>query len=137
MCFKSVGEAAKASSRTNKDKEEVPEYPTREIVPVQGCSGCRRYSRAGMQMYMLSHLASHVRVETGDDCDYTADRKNDVRKHTVKKHSSDKLLNDTEEVSNSVDQEDTPEADDICKICDMAFENSSVLFNHNQEIHPA
>ena len=45
MCFKSVGEAAKASSRTNKDKEEVPEYPTREIVPVQGCSGCRRYSR--------------------------------------------------------------------------------------------
>ena len=90
-----------------------------------------------MQMYMLSHLASHVRVETGDDCDYTADRKNDVRKHTVKKHSSDKLLNDTEEVSNSVDQEDAPEADDICKICDMAFENSSVLFNHNQEIHAA
>ena len=86
-----------------------------------------------MQMYMLSHLASHVRVETGDDCDYTADRKNDVRKHTVKKHSIDTLLNDTEEVSNSVDQE----ADDICKICDMAFENSSVLFNHNQEIHAA
>ena len=93
-----------------------------------------------MQMYMLSHLASHVRVETGDDCDYTADRKNNVTKHTVKKRSSDKVLNDkddTEELTNSVDQEDAPEADDICKICDMAFENSSVLFNHNQEIHAA
>ena len=59
LCFRNIGEAAKSSSR---NREEVLDYPTREIVPVQGCSGCKRFSRPGLQMYMVTHLTCHVDI---------------------------------------------------------------------------
>ena len=42
---------------------------------------------------------------------------------------------DEETNVNEGEEVDEDFSDDCCKICDMAFENSLVLLNHNQEIH--
>ena len=133
-CFKSVGEAAKSSTRYSRHKEEVAQYPTREFVPIQGCAGCRRYSRPGLQMYMISHLATHVHVVNESlecyYCEYETDKQKVLDKHQNSEHPSK-----TEEEKLERNEEQETLEDDLCSSCDMAFEDAEVLAQHNSEIH--
>lgn len=149
MCFRSVPEAGgrRISLRRKEDDGagQEPRYPTREIVPVQGCAGCRRYSRPGLQMYMLAHLATHLANLTWrrgafacEDCDFSAEKSKNLAKHIVKKHSN--KLEEKETVTRSVDTENKniqEEEDSACCYCDMAFQDSSVLTQHIEEVHSA
>ena len=125
-CFRTAGERAKSSSRSREEVAEYPEYPTREIVPVQGCLMCKRLSRAGMQMYMLYHLTSHV-----THVQYHKPEVAKKRKSLTKQVSkSEMAAEESEEV-----KEDKMEEDSSCSNCDMAFENNLVLIQHQEEIH--
>ena len=89
-CHKSIREAAK--SRNKASQEEIFDYPTLEIVPVQDCPECRRFSKAGLQMYMLSHLASHVISKDEyfkcEECGLKFESANFLEKHESKKHKN-------------------------------------------------
>ena len=124
-CYRTAGERAKSSTRNREEMAEFPDYPTREIVPVQGCLMCKRYSRAGMQMYMLYHLTSHV-----TQVSYQKPEVVKKRKSLSKQVSSSEIVHENEEVHDDKEDEDSS-----CSNCDMAFENKVVLTQHLEEIH--
>ena len=126
-CFRTAGERAKSSTRSREEVAEYPDYPTREIVPVQGCLMCRRYSRAGMQMYMLYHLTSHV-----TQVNYQKPEVVKKRKSLSKQVSKSEMAAEGNEEAK---KEDQMEEDSSCTSCDMAFENKLVLTQHLEEIH--
>ena len=107
------------TSRRSKEKEESFSYPTNEIVPVQGCAGCRRYSRPGMQIYMLSHLATHVKLDTfqGFRCDLC--KTGFVNKLSLSRHRAR---------THSRKQEE-------CHYCQQKFKTVLMLQQHFEDSH--
>jgi len=115
-CHKSIREAAKSQTRNKAQQEENFDYPTLEIVPVQDCPECRRFSKAGMQMYMLSHLASHVQSKAEyfecEDCSLKFESAYYLEKHENKKHKNEK-----------------------CDDCPKKFKITSLLQKHVEDVH--
>lgn len=115
-CHKSIREAAKSQSRNKALQEETFDYPTHEIVPFQECDKCRNFSKAGMQMYMLSHLASHVHSKAEysqcDECGLKFESSNYLEKHKNKKHVNEK-----------------------CDGCAKKFKSPILLKEHVKDVH--
>merc|ERR1712150_283697 len=112
-----ISKSCLRTSRTRR-KEEKFEYPTRDnLNPVQGCEVCRRFSRAGMQMYMLSHLASHLNLRQNfkcNLCDQGFVTKLHLTKHKSRMHSRK--------------QEE-------CHYCQQKFKTVGMLQQHFEDSH--
>ena len=80
-----------------------------------------------MQMYMLSHLTSHVSVDKVTQEDLTQDDVNQLVQEVL-----DKMFEDDEDIGNPSKR---AKLEDQCNSCDMAFQDSIVLNQHNVEIH--
>jgi len=115
-CHKSIREAAKSQARNKAAQEESFEYPTLEIVPVQDCLVCRVFSKPGMQMYMLGHLANHVRDKGEyfmcDVCGLKFESGYFLEKHENKKHKNEK-----------------------CEECPKKFKIVPLLQKHVEDVH--
>eukprot|EP00092_Neocalanus_flemingeri_P032071 GFUD01034859.1.p1 GENE.GFUD01034859.1~~GFUD01034859.1.p1 ORF type:complete len:435 (-),score=132.27 GFUD01034859.1:113-1417(-) len=142
-CHKSIREAAKSQSRNKAQQEENFDYPTLEIVPVQDCPQCRRFSKAGMQMYMLSHLACHVRSKAEyfecEDCSVRFDTANYLEKHENKKHKNEKCDDCPKKfklytlLQKHVEGVHKTES---CKDCDYKAKTKDSLETHIYNSHP-
>jgi len=115
-CHKSIREAAKSQARNKTVQEDVLDYPTLEIVPVQNCPVCRRFSKAGLQMYMLGHLATHVQDKAEyHQCSVCALKFESgyyLEKHENKKHRNER-----------------------CTDCPKKFKLVSLLQKHVEDVH--
>lgn len=93
-CHKSIREAAKSHSRRSKSPQVIDsfDYPTQEVVPFQNCKGCKLFSKPGLQMYMLSHLASHIKgkaeIHECGECGLKFESAYYLDKHENKKHKN-------------------------------------------------
>ena len=115
-CHKSIREAAKSQTRNKTVQEDVLDYPTLEIVPVQDCPVCRRFSKAGLQMYMLGHLATHVQDSAEyyqcSVCGLKFESGYYLEKHENKKHRNER-----------------------CSDCPKKFKLLSLLQKHVEDVH--
>lgn len=80
-------------------------------------------------MYMLSHLTSHVvNVDTVMQDDQTPNVVSQLFQDVL-----DKMFHEEEDERENPSKR--PKIEDLCNICDMAFQDAIVLDQHNVEIH--
>jgi len=119
------------------------DYPTLEIVPVQDCPDCRRFSKAGLQMYMLGHLATHVRNKVKyfpcEVCGLKFESSAYLEKHENKKHRNAKCGDCSKKFKSVLllqkHIEDVHKTEK-CSECDFRTANISVLEKHVYFKHP-
>ena len=142
-CHKSIREAAKSQTRNKTVQEDVLDYPTLEIVPVQDCPGCRRFCKAGLQIYMLGHLATHVQDKAEyyqcSACGLKFESGYYLEKHENKKHRNEKCSECPKKfklVTLLQKHVDDVHKTEHCNECDFRTTNTSDLENHIYSKHP-
>ena len=99
-----------------------------QVVPVQGCRGCRRFQRQGLHIYLRLHMEQH-RQELGQGLS----RRLATTSVTKWKVKGGRLQLPPKEVQEK--EEVVQEEDNSCTECGMAFETEGVLETHMEEIH--
>ena len=142
-----ISKSCVRSARTSRsrNKEESFQYPTNEVVPVQGCPGCRRFCRPGMQIYMLSHLTTHVRLDNNknfkcDLCKMEFVTKTSLARHRAghsRKHEECHYCLQKFKTVLMLQQhfEDCHQIKD-CEECDFMTTSNSDLEDHMNNAHP-
>ena len=110
------------------------EREAREVVPVQGCRGCRRFQKHGLHIYLRMHMEQHWKEQEQEQKEQEAIMKlasTTVTKWQVKGgrlQLAPRVVKKNEVVKAE---------ENACTECDMAFETEAVLDTHMEEIHEA
>ena len=135
LCLPSRCLTRRSRTRETGNTTSLSSYPTLEIVPRQDCPACRRYSKPGLQIYMLSHLATHVimsgaaaeaRLQPGGAA-VTRPQKETVTVQTTGPELKDK---DSKREISQTELETYG-----CSQCDMEFDLPTTLEDHQRLLH--
>lgn len=110
----------------------ILEREAREVVPVQGCKGCRRFQKPGLHIYLRLHMEQHWREQ-----DQELEEEEGKRKPATTSITTWKVKGGRLQLAPKVVQKKkvVMEEENSCSECDMAFETTAVLSTHMKEIH--